>query len=376
MAKARKIVKPDVGFYNKADLTICKSKFNLEEEVQNKIRGVYKDYNDICQLMRDALGDVTLDENSPEFDYVRNFVVRLHAGKEAYNFTEDELKYLYDNAPVMTASDMCRSLFPDKEGAMTHEINTTKSLIRAWNREFKPEPGEKEVMDITYVPPNVHKLIAKINSVDPSARYHISTLDSRQRECLDNLKKNLSTPRFIAKASSYKRQSLRDLFEMEFIRATYDKPDNGPNDTNGYISLAAEYVRDILISENIALLNDTLHEDIGGDSSDARTFTKTLADALKSKSEEHDACQRRIEALHKSLEGTRKERIGQMNIANESLAKWVDMVREEDNRKKLLRIQEANQVLLGDELEKLDAHSYDSMIAEISGTSIKEILRF
>lgn len=362
---------------NKTDQIICQEKYKLNPKQQELVRR-NRNTNNILDLAKDVYNDPSIGENSEEMKNVRAFVIRCRKKQESYNFTDAQLEQISQKAAALRPIDMARYLFPNSETNLTREAKTIANLYKAWkivSQEEIDEARSVEVENDSYSPPDsFNKALALINRIVPEADFSTSKLNDHKTNCIKTLWKNLKSVRFILMINSYKRKMLRDLFESEFVKGTYDKPDLNSEETNMYIMLCGEYVLEVTVTENISDLNDRLHEDLTDSTPDARRFSKTLSDSLASKINELNNCKTRQKNLMTSLSGSRFERLKSLKEANESLAKFVQLAQEEKGRNALLRLAEAKNLEI--EKEAVKIQSFGDMIAQVHGLSIEEIVNF
>lgn len=360
--------------YNRAENIICRSLFNLNDDEQNEIRKSYLNYRDFVQLARDIYQDPTIDENSEEYKAIKNFTVRLYNGVTTYNFSEDQINFIADSGEDMTPAEIARALFPDRDGGLSLEIKTIVSLLKAFQIEYKGKNAPQTDNAGPYVPPHTdHKIIALINRAIPSANYSLGNLDSEKRRCIAALKSHLCSHRFVAMATVIRSKRHRDVFQNEFIKAVADKPDLVSEEINAYMNLANEYVLSILITEQISDLNDRLKE-ATSDDEEGRKFTKNISDSLSTKTGEYHSCQQRMMKLHDDLAGKRSDRLKNTLAASESLSKFIELAKNEEGRKYMLKLAELRNADLQKEATRIQG--LDDLVMEIKGVSIEEILNF
>lgn len=359
---------------NYCDRVISEYRYGLTTEQQKFLEDNIAQ-KDIIRLTRDCYKSTDLDEHSEEFQNVKKFLLKTSRGSDNFNFNGEQVRFIEDNGPSMRPIDIARALFPSAAGTLIKEAQTIGLYCKAKDIQFE-EQADNDLTEVSgdYEPPRSdHKIIGKINLADANARYHISSLDPRKKECISGLKKNLNSPRFVMIANSIKRMRLREFFEMEFIRAIYDKPDLNADETNAYISLCKAYVDEMIILEIISGLNDRLTEVITDDDM-GKKFAIGLAEALKTKTSEAKECRTFIHQLQKSLSGSRADRIKDLAALNQSLAKFIQLAEDERGRQKYLRVQEARLSEIKEEAEVLK--QAPDIIAEIFGTDIEELLKF
>ncbi len=365
--------KKTIPQYNRAEMLYCKKKYGLDEDVQVFIKSKYKDYKNILLLARDAFSDQTLTENSIEYDGVKNYVVRVNKNIEIYNFSEDQLNYIAENGETIRPADIARILFPDKAGGLIQEIKSVVTVLESLDIKFTEENTSPEIVH-DYSPPKTdHKIIAVINRANPDAKYSITSLDSEKKRCISATKKHLNSSRFIQMVNSIRNPNHRIVFEEEFVKDVYDKPDLPPPEVAAYMNLANEYVISLVVTEQINNLNDRLKE-ATDDTEDSRKYTKNLSDSLSTKASEFDACHKRMDKLRQDLIGKRHDRLKHMSDVNKSLAKFVEVAKSEEGREYMLKLAEKRE----DELkqEAIRITNLSDLVAEIHGISVSEILKF
>ena len=369
---ARKVKNTKPWVYNRSEVIVCEHRFGLTDKEQSEIRKLYKKYDDIVQLARDVCGEPTLDEHSDKVIGTKNFIARVYSGKEIYNFTDDQINFIGENGATMKAMDITRHIFPDKGGALLVECKAVVALLRALNIELLETEAPPEDAGV-YIPPLTdHKVLALINKADQNANYTISKLDSEKKRCIASLKNNLASPRFVAMANAFKRQDLRTVFETEYVKLVYQKPDLTSEENNGYINLANEYVLSISLTEEASVLKDALAEALGHE--DGPKISVSLAQAISAKNKEYDDCQKRMIKLHEDLDGKRSERLKAQGIIKESLAKWIELCRTEEGRQYMLKLSLIKKNQLENEAKRID--SLEDLVAEFHGISIAELLEF
>ena len=78
----------------------------------------------------------------------------------------------------------------------------------------------------------------------------LKKLKRYEKECLDTTKKYLSSPRFVQLMNNYNCED-SNLFQAEYIRAVWDKPDLTADEINLYINVCVDYVNLKTIQRNI-----------------------------------------------------------------------------------------------------------------------------
>lgn len=365
--------KKKVESESRVDRILNEYRYGLSIEQQKFVED-RADSTDLLKLTQDCFNDISLDEHSDEYKSVKNFLIKFRRGVKPSDLTDEQIEFIQNNGSTIRPIDIARQFFPNADSNLAKEAQTIAAVAKALGVPWEGEENEKDEVQGDYEPPKTDfQIIDKMNKADINLRLHVSKLDSKKREWIAALKRNMHSPRFLAIANSIRRKKLRDLFESEFVKATYDKPDLNAEETNMYITLCNEYVLDVTITEQINLLNDRLCETTMDDEN-ARNFTVSLSNALAAKTKESNECKRRITQLQQSLSGSRSERLKELNTLNESLTKYIDLVMQEAGRQKMIRLAEAKNLELEDEIKRID--NFDELIAEVWGMSVEEILKY
>jgi hypothetical protein len=159
----------------------------------------------------------------------------------------------------------------------------------------------------------------------------------------------------------------KELFEQEFIRLTWDKPDLTPDEINLYMNVCKEIINLELITSHLQKLNDMFES-----ADDQDEMTVRLAEIIKAKSSEYHQCESRIENLTKKLQGDRGERMKNRQKATASFLSIVQLFQEEEERKNMVRIAEMQKELIKEEAKKIEGMS--DWKARVLGISIDDVL--
>ena len=105
---------------------------------------------------------------------------------------------------------------------------------------------------------------------------------------------------------------------------------------------------------------------------DQQDMTVRLAEVLKSKTDEYDKCEKRMESLIKKLNGDRAERLRNRHKENASILTLVRNFQIEEQRNQMLEIAEMQKKLVEEEADRLD--NMESWKARILGISKKDAI--
>lgn len=152
--------------------------------------------------------------------------------------------------------------------------------------------------------------------------------------------------------NNYLDVSDRELFEQEFVRLTWDKPDLTADEINLYLNVCKEIINLEVVSKHLNKLNDMF--DIADDQTE---MSVRLAEIIKAKSSEYHQCEGRIENLTKKLQGDRGERMKNKTKDNASILSIVQMFQEKEERDNMVRIAEMQKLTVKKEAERLEGMS-------------------
>ena len=138
--------------------------------------------------------------------------------------------------------------------------------------------------------------------------------------------------------------------KAEFIRATWDKPDLTSDEVNLYINVCIDYVNLMNIQKAVDKLNYMFEQ-----CEDQRDMTVRLAELLKTKSEEYNQCEKRMESLITRLNGDRAKRVQNKQHQNASILNLVQLFQEEEERNVMIKIAEMQKQLVSEEADELES---------------------
>ncbi len=370
---------------NKADYLIVESKWGIPYHAQTYIRENIDapETENLLTFLHKAYGRSTFDKRSEEFKNGRSYYSRIKGrGTECYNFTDEQILFIIKFSRSKKAIEMLREMFPEERE--TQKLNgichRVKELQAVWGLEYLGQAEVyEEVEEIEdygghYIPPRTDEtIISKINRSCPNANWSKWKLDSFQKKCIKVLKGNLGLMKFCVTINSFKNPKEKQLFETEFIRSCYNKPDMINDDINMCMMLAEEYVRSIQVKEIMNLLDARLRACLEGDDKQGNQIA--LAEQHKAKSSEYDKCNANIKAITKMLNDTHAKRVEADTKFNDSIARFINACCDAQKRQDLLNQKKAyEQNVLKPEIEKIE--QTEQTIGEIHGISIEEVLGF
>jgi len=239
-------------------------------------------------------------------------------------------------------------IFQDRE---VKKLGMEQRAVLDYIRLVNPDlVGNSESALLTeYIPPKAFSRVLKKVNDATGLTLDENKLSRQYKICVDKLTVNLSNSRFVTIMNNYLSQKDRILFEEEFIRLTWDKPDLSSDELNLYMNVCKEIINLEVISKHLNKLNDMF--DIANDQEE---MSVRLAEIIKAKSSEYHQCETRIENLTKKLQGDRSSRMQSKQKENASLLALVQFFQDEDERKNMVKIAEMQKALVAEEANRLE----------------------
>lgn len=353
--------------------TLNEKKLTAEQE--QFILTNHKLIKDLNLLTQKVFNNEDLDGRSIEGKLVKMFLIKneikfnttRHTKVEAVQLTDSNKEFIMQSVQHgMSSFAIAELLFPDKQ---VKKLGAEQRAVLEYIRSVDENalPTQESGILTTYNPPKSYqKLIKKIFD---STGFQLDELKLIRfhKNCLDKLAINLSNSRFIKIMNNYTSREDRNLFEEEFVRLTWDKPDLTADEINLYMNVCKEIINLEVISKHLNKLNDLFE-----DAQDQNEMPVKLAEIIKAKSGEYHQCEGRIEALTKKLQGDRSERMKNKQKDNASVLSLVQMFQDEEERKNMIRIAEMQKQLVSVEADRLEGMA--SFKARVLGISKEDVI--
>lgn len=346
----------------------------LSLEQKREIERIFLECPDLIQITRRVFGDNTLKGSSKEGKAVRDHLLEKglrykttkHKKVKPIVLTDGEKEFVKQKADEGLSSYAIASLlFPDKNiRKLGMEQRAVMDHIRTLNPDFG---APKEGAISSYSPPNaVSRIVKRINDAT-GLSLEEDKLSRQQLICVQKLGINLSNSRFVIIMNNYVAQEHRDLFEQEFVRLTWDKPDLTADEINLYINVCKEIIHMEIVSKHLNKLNKEfdLLEDQG-------EMSVRLTELIKAKSDEYHKCEGRIESLTKKLQGDRAERMKKKREQNASILSIVQLWQDEQERRNMVRIAEIQKEAIRAEADRIE--NMDMLMARILGADRDDLI--
>ena len=317
----------------------------------------YKKVTDLNILTKRCFEDDSLDGRNKEGKLVAAFLVEKGLDYkttkpkkcEKIELTEQQGAFIIDQAKDGISSlAIAKLVFPDKNvTALSNEQRTVLAHIQTVNPDFLPTQ-DSGALDSYIAPKATSRIIKKINDATGNT-FDEQKLNRQYQVCVERLGIHLNNSRFLKIMNNYLDRSDRDLFEQEFVRLTWDKPDLTADEINLYLNVCKEIINLEVVSKHLNKLNDMF--DVADDQTE---MSVRLAEIIKAKSSEYHQCEGRIENLTKKLQGDRSTRMQNKTKDNASILSIVQLFQEKEERDNMVRMAEMQKMTAKKEAERLE----------------------
>ena len=331
---------------------------------------------DLMEITRKVFNDETLKGSSKQGRIVRQYLVKKGyeyktsavAPREGRELTEENKEFISKYAANMKPHEIARIIFKSED---LHHFSKEALVVQAYIKSVSPTliKKDEEYTDDEYKSPKTFSSCYKRIQELTGFRVEEDKLNVRTRKSVEKCLEFLQAPRFVQTVTNLKNVSERAIFESEFIRSVWDKPDLSNDEINLYISLTYEYVIQDRLHRIMGKLNMML-ENVTADP-DGR-ISISLADAIKGKSEELHRSLTRQADYTKDLTGKRSDRQKLQTARVKSLVSLVEAFREETERKNAVRFAELRKKQVSDEITRLE--NEDEWNCRVFGISREELL--
>ncbi len=348
---------------------------NLTDEQKTFIDQNYRSITDLIEMTRAVFMDESLDGRTKEGRAVRAYLVEkglefsTTKAKKAkqVKLNEEQKEFIKQySADGVNAFQIAKIIFPE-DGVTPLSKETT--VIADYIRDEIPMniAPEDSARGVEYNPPSSRlATIKKINSTT-SMKLKEDKMTRSDEVSVEFLQGILSSPRFLYQINSYTDMHDRALFEAEFIRACWDKPDLTPDEINLYINVCMDYINLKQIEKQKLKLNEMFD-----DAEEGNDFTIRLTEILKTKSEEYNQCVGRIDRVITKLQGDRAKRLNSRHKETANILALVKLFQEEKEREIMIKMAEMQGKAIKEEADRIE--SMPSWKARILGISKEDAI--
>lgn len=361
---------------NLCNRIVCQHKYGLNLEQQEFLEARKNSKKShLLDFTQEVFKNPALIEQSEEYKNVRKFMEltwRNSSYDLEWEYTDEKLDFIFANGDKMSAKEIALSIFPDKEP--TSCLRTISNLLDAAGiKQGEEEDVAAETSVYSrYNPPKTDlQVVNLINKSDPFAKYDYNNLDIRKKESVAAVKKFLSSPRFIQHVSEIESKERREVLESEFVKAVYNKSDLNSDQVNLYINLSLDYVNLLEITKQIHSWKKMLEDIPTGGGEEGVKMTHSVSEALKDRTAALNQCLARIQTATKSLSGDRVKQLEKQAAANQSLHQFVELVKDENERKRMMLIARSHEFNVKEKIEELS--SFDELFVQVFGLGKEEV---
>jgi hypothetical protein len=330
---------------------------NLTEKNKQFLLANCNEINSLTELTQKCFENESLDGRSKQGRLVRKFLIENQIAfdtsrkekKEEILFTDEERVFIVEQAKTgLSSLKIAELIFPDREiKSLSIEQRSVLDVLREINPDFVPSQ-DSGLLSSYISPKSPSRIVKKINE-STGLELDENKLNRQFQTRVEKLGSNLGNSRFVRIMNNYTSRADRELFEQEFIRLTWDKPDLTADEINLYLNVCKEIINLEVVSKHLNKLNDLFDE-----ANDQSDMTNRLSEIIKSKSSEYHQCETRIENLTKKLQGDRAERMKSKNKENASILSIVQLFQEQEERANMIRIAEMQKALVKEEAHRLE----------------------
>ena len=330
---------------------------NLTEEQKQYIKNNMSKISNLNELTQKCFRDNDLDGRTKEGRSVREYLIENNIDykttrrrpQDKIELSDSQKDFIIQQAEEgLSSLEIAKLIFPKKQvKPLSNEQRTVLAHINEINPDFVPSQDYASVNDYV-APKSSSRVLKKINDATGLALEE-NKLNRQNQICVKRLQINLSNSRFLKIINNYLNKQDRELFEQEFIRLSWDKPDLTADELNLYLNVCKEVINLEVVSALLNKLNDMF--DVNGEQTEV---TLRLSDIIKTKSQEYHQCETRIENLTKKLQGDRAERMKKNQKDSASFLAIVHMFQEEEERKNMVHMAEMQKKLIKKEAERME----------------------
>ena len=331
----------------------------------------------LLELIKLAFPDQDLDGRTKEGRLVKEFLaarsIKARAAheyqpKEKAELSKEDEVFIENNLEFMSSVEIARMIFKNPQLTnLNQEARIVGEYIKSLENATSFENPD-EIPDEKYKPPKTFdKTIYRINRYTNNS-INKNKITGKIKKDVKALINYINTYRFAYQINTYTSTTDRELFESSFIRYTNDKPDLSQEEVDQYIVLSSEVVIAASIQrrkEHLTQLLDNVVEDTEGRAS------MSLVEAIGKTETEYNQSVNRQQKLLNDLKEKRSDKLRKQIKENASILNLVRIWKEEESRKKLIKLAELRRKAVQDEVANLT--DIDEVKARILGIDENQI---
>jgi len=362
---------------------------DLLPEQKQRIRELVSKNPDatITELTAYAYQDDSIDSRSKEGRNVKKFLLdnkityknKSVTQRERVELTDEQKEFIKNNYKDQHYVELAKTLFTnDRLTHVTLECREVNAYIQSLQKQdpehletinYNPDRDAQTPVGAYFPPRRQDQVLFRINKY-LNLGWSLDVLKASQLKQIDVLQRYLNTFSFCYQINTYKTSGDRQLFEDAFIRYTYDKEALSQEELDQFIVLCTEVVTAASVLQQVEELREMLRNSSGD--GEGRNIKMQLNDAINNLHTEYNQCRSRQQKLYKSLVDDRSKRLQQRKDENASILNLVQAWKDEERRKGIILLAEAQKENLKQEAARLS--SMDELKAVIRGIDINDMV--
>jgi hypothetical protein len=299
--------------------------------------------------------------------------------RDRVELTDEHKEFVRNNYKNQHYLDMAKILF--KKNNLTHlslEAREVNKFVEKLQKDdptyldtttYIPKEENSNPIGEYFPPRRIDQTLYRINKY-LNIGWEQSKLKAVQLKQVETLQRYMNTFSFCYQINTYRRDDDRKLFEDAFIRYTYDKEDLTQEELDQFITLCTEVVTASTILQQVEDLRQLLRQ--ASEEDEGRNIKMSLNEAISSLQTEYNQCRTRQNKLYKSLVDDRSKKMQDRKQENASILNLVQAWKDEERRKSIINLAEAQKQNLEEEAKRLS--SMDELKAVIRGIDIDEMV--
>lgn len=334
---------------------------------------------DIIDITRLIFENDELDYRSPETRAVKKYLadnghdgapkveVKEEKPKEVFELGFEHREFVDSNFPAMTMPQIFRILFPGNNNYICKEYKALQEYAKTVNPDAM---RNQETSDKEYTGPSTMSQTIRLVNKVAFANLPTELTNAQHLSGIKALMKHIRAPRFLQAINAYEQKADRELFEAEYVRFSWDKPDLTAEELNLYVILCQESITLQKTDKIISRLDNQLNEKAAEE--DAK-YSMSLTETIKGYHENRNKMIQRITKLSDELNGKRKDRADSRKSNSRSIAMLVEKFMSEEEREMFVKMAKLRKDNVDAEVVRLSA--LDEMEAKIFGINADDITR-
>jgi len=357
------------------------SNLELTENQKNAILDEWNSRPDsppsLLELIEIAFPEQDLDGRTKEGRAVKEFLatrsIKARAAheyqpKEKIELSEEDETFIKNNVEFMSSVEIARVIFKSPQLTnLNQEARVVSEFIKSLEGASVFENPEEIPNEEYKAPKTFDKTLYRINKYTNNS-INKNKITGKIKKDIKALINYINTYRFTYQINTYTTSTDRELFESSFVRYTNDKPDLSQEEVDQYIVLSSEVVIAASIQrrkEHLTELLDNIVEDTDGRAS------MSLVEAIGKTETEYNQSVNRQQKLLSDLKEKRSDKLKKQITENASILNLVRLWKEEESRKKLIRLAELRRKAVKDEVANLT--DIDEIKARVLGLNKDDI---